>query len=171
MIVTSTYPRRPLVDSNVLIAAWTQRRVEPDRDVCAEFLQGAENDDCLILVATPSISELLKGTPPLELPRKKSLVPVPFDRRAAYILGKDFPASTLQALREEAGSPPSHYIKYDALIVACAKSANADCIVTLNIRHMERLAHHIGLLCRHPSAYRHPRQSNLHLLPRTGDAG
>jgi predicted nucleic acid-binding protein len=165
MIVTSPYPRRPLIDSNVLIAAWKERCTEPERDDCIAFLEGVENNDGVILIAAPTIAELLKGTPPLELPRRKSIEPVPFDRRAARLLGKEFPASTLLTLRERSGKPASHYFKYDALIVACAKSAGADCIITLNGKDLEGLARHVGLQCRPPGAYRRPQQSKLPLPP------
>lgn len=160
VIVTRHYPRRPLVDSSVLIAAWTERRVEPAREDCIAFLDGVEASDGVILVAAPTIAELLKGQQALDLPRRRSIVPVPFDRRAAQILGKEFPAHVLQTLRDEAGRPSGAHFKYDALIVACAKSANADCIISLD-EHLPRLAQHLGLRCRTPSEYRVPRQMPL----------
>jgi predicted nucleic acid-binding protein len=165
VIVTSPYPRRPLVDSDVLIAAWTERRVEPAREDCLAFLEGVENNDGVILIAAPTVSELLKGSPSIEPPRRKSIEVVPFDRRAAWILGKDFPATALQKLRTAAGNPQGHYFKYDALIVACAKAAKADCLITLNTKDFSGLARHIGLKCQLPSAYRRPRQSKMQFPP------
>ncbi len=170
MIVTSSYPRRPLVDSDVLIAAWTERRVEPTREDCVAFLEGVENNDGVILIAAPMIAELLKGTPPLELPRRHSIVPVPFDAKAARVLGKSLPPHVLQVIRDEAGQPSGYHFKYDALIAACAKRFNADCIISLNVKHMAPLATHLGLQCRTPAAYRKARQEALPLThgPRTG---
>ncbi len=158
---TSQYPRRPLVDSSVLIAAWTKKRAEPARDDCIAFLEGVEAEDGEILIAAPTITELLKGTPPLELPRRKSVVPVPFDARAARNLAKLFPPTVLQAIRDENGHLLAHYIKYDAMIVACAKTFGADCIITLNGKCFDPLARHIGLQCHHPRAYKKAHQLSL----------
>jgi predicted nucleic acid-binding protein len=164
MAVISGYPRRPLVDSSVLIAAWTERRIEPSREDCISFLEGVENSDGVLLIAAPTISELLKGTPPLELPRRKSVVPVPFDRAAARILGREMPPEVLKKAREKSKAPLA-YFKYDALIAACAKAFAADCIVSLDETHMPELAKHVGLPFRTPAMYRRPDQKKLPLRP------
>ncbi len=161
MAATSGYPRRPLVDSSVLIAAWTERRAEPSREDCIAFLAGVENNEGSILVATPTIAELLKGTPPLELPRRRSVIPVPFDARAARILGQTMPNEVLKRLRPEGDVPPLSYFKYDAMIAACAKAFAAECIVSLDEEHMPALAQHVGLPFRHPRMYRQPEQKKL----------
>jgi predicted nucleic acid-binding protein len=155
MIDTDRLPRRALVDSSVLIAAWANRRDEPLKPVCEAFLHAMEQHERRILIAAPTVAELLRGTPPVPLPRRKSLVPVAFDTVTAEMLGRELPAPVLQQLRDAAGKPTGQHFKYDALIVACAKRHGVDCIVSLD-PHIPKLAEHVAVPCRTPDFFQLP---------------
>jgi predicted nucleic acid-binding protein len=152
MIDISRLPLRPLVDSTILIAAWSNRR-DADHQTCVDFLESMELADREMLVATPTIAELLRGSA-IELPRRKSFVPVAFDQRAADILGRELPKSILQKVKEETGAR-YQYIKYDAMIAACARRYNATCIVSSD-PHLPRLARPLSLTCVTPNELRLP---------------
>jgi len=76
------------------------------------------------------LAEYLRHDKKSTRPRVSGVEYVAFDDAAAEILGSVFPMAIIMACRTPAG--PKDYIKYDAMIVACAKRWNADCIVTLD---------------------------------------
>jgi predicted nucleic acid-binding protein len=153
MIDISRLPERPLVDSTILIAAWSERK-DPARETCLSLLTELENRGSEMLIAAPTIAELLRGEHPIELPRRKSFVPVAFDTRAAELLGRDLPRSVLQRVKEESGRV-YQYVKYDAMIAACAKRYGATCIISTDL-HMPKLAKHLDLPCFVPEDYKLP---------------
>jgi hypothetical protein len=72
------------------------------------------------------------------------------------------PVEVLKAQRIDTQLPLS-YLKYDAMIAACARRWEAECIVALDTDHVV-LAKHVGLPVRHPRAFAH-RQMKLELAP------
>lgn len=154
MIDVERLPNRPLIDTTVFIAAWGKLD-DPAHDDSESFLKAMEDAGRVMLVATPTIAELLRGDDQIGLPHRRSFVPVPFDVRAAEILGRDMKKTVLQKARDESGRS-YQYIKYDAMIVACAKLYEAPCIVTTDERHMPNLAAQLKVACVTPGAFKLP---------------
>lgn len=142
-------PGRCLVDTGVLIRALGQREDE-HADKCRSFFDAMVGAKRQMLVAAPTVAELLRGNPQ-PLPRTRSVVVVSFDNTAAEILGVEIPVSVLHDHSAKTGHTRS-YLKYDAMIVACARRWEAQCIVALDDDHVA-LARHAGLVVRHPAAF------------------
>jgi predicted nucleic acid-binding protein len=122
-------PSRPLLDSSVLFGALAARDTGPDAQACRKLLDAIMEAGKTILIAAPSIAELLRGSTPVEPPKTMGIIVVGFDDQAARLLAEDFPQEILIKARDATGTP-LQYIKYDAMIVACAKRHRADCLVT-----------------------------------------
>ena len=140
-------PETCLVDTGVLIRALRQRH-DDETPACHAFFDAMVNSGSRrMLVAAPTVAEMLRGNPQ-PLPRTRSLLVVPFDLQAAELLGEEMPIQVLRAHRAPDQLPLS-YLKYDAMIVACARRWDADCIVALDTGHVT-LARHVGMPVLHP---------------------
>jgi predicted nucleic acid-binding protein len=139
-------PARCLVDTGVLIRALSQFD-DKQAAVCRDFFDAMVACGKQMLLAAPVIAEVLRGRPQ-PLPRTKSLIPVAFDSRAAEILGLEIPVAVLRSESPKSGHSRT-YLKYDAMIVACAKRWAAECIVALDDDHGV-LAHYVEIPVRHP---------------------
>lgn len=85
-----------------------------------------------IIVATPSIAEFnRKNIEPI--PSSRHILNGPFDKTAAEILAARFPSHVFQEFKAEGFS--AGYIKYDALIAACALRYRAEVLVTSDKKH------------------------------------
>ena len=123
-------PSRALIDSGLLtraIGGFATDRFTAD---CVDFWQAmlARNHD--ILIAAPSVAEVIRADGKRSIPRSPQIEVVAFDQVAAELLGRQFPISVLKQLNRP-GTSLTH-LKYDALIVACAVRYNADCIVSID---------------------------------------
>lgn len=113
-------PRSALLDTTALIPALGGKiRCEEDKASRDLFEAMLASSGHVIYIATPSVAELHRRAPKKPIPRTESVVVVPLDQRAAVLLGTKFPPSVLTTLSKK-GAAPKHYIKYDAMIVACA---------------------------------------------------
>lgn len=149
-IDASALPETCLVDTGVLIRALWQRN-DDETPACHAFFDAMLSAvGRLMLVAAPTVAEMLRGNPQ-PLPRTRSLLVVPFDLRAAELLGAEMPVEVLRAHRAHDEVPLS-YLKYDAMIVACARRWEADCIIALDTDHV-MLARHVGLPVLHPREF------------------
>lgn len=158
-IDASSLPEKCLLDTGVLIRALRQRS-DADTSACRAFFDAMVNSNGKrMLVAAPTVAEMLRGHP-RPLPRTRSLSVVPFDLRAAELLGTKMPISVLKAQRFDINLPLS-YLKYDAMIAACAKRWEAECIVALDTDHVV-LARHVGLPVCHPRQFAHRK---MRLMP------
>ena len=130
MIDPNKLPSRALIDSGVLIRALGQRAGDARAELCKEFWAEMLSSDREILISAPTVAEVSRHSkfPPLPIPSVRNVTVVAFDRKAAMILAEKFPE---QVLRAHAGSLPIDYIRYDALILACAVRYNA-ILVTLD---------------------------------------
>jgi predicted nucleic acid-binding protein len=83
-----------------------------------------------ILISAPTVAEIGRSSnfPPLPIPSVRNVTVVAFDRKAAIVLAEKFPE---QVIRAHAGTLPINYMRYDALILACAVRYNAT-LVTLD---------------------------------------
>jgi predicted nucleic acid-binding protein len=122
-------PHAALVDSSVLIPALDRKRSDDEAEICRAFWDAMVAAKRRIVIAAPSISELLRGRPPTYVPRVPSVEIVPFDELAAITLGTVMPTHLLKRVRDKVHGPLAYY-KHDALIVACGIRRKIDCIVT-----------------------------------------
>jgi predicted nucleic acid-binding protein len=155
-------PSRALLDSSVLFGALGSRDSGDDGEACRKLLEAMMEHGKTVLIAAPSITELLRGESPVEPPKTMGIIVVGFDDQAARILAEDFPQEVLVKARDATGTT-LQYIKYDAMIVACAKRHRADCLVTRD-GPMERLAKHAKLPCFRPDHF-YSRQGTLPGVP------
>ncbi len=144
-------PPRALFDSSILFGALGSRDDGPTAEACRKLFEAMIENGKTVLVSAPTIAELLRGESPVEPPRTAGVVVVGFDDQAARILAKEFPQEVLIRFRDATGTP-LQYIKYDAMIVACAKRHRAECLVTGDAA-MARLANHAGLPCFAPDHF------------------
>lgn len=148
-------PARALFDTGVVIRGILQRK-DSDTETCKNLWTAMLQAKCDILIAAPTVAEMVRGH--RNGPPEDPLVEVvAFDEDAAYRLGTRLPEQVLEDLRESTGSA-EHYIKYDAMIVACAIRHGADCIVTLD-KGMIAIAKKAGMIARLPSYFHSDQQS------------
>lgn len=159
-------PSKYLVDTGVLIRALGQFSDE-DAEVCQKFFDAMIEHRRRMLVAAPTLAEMLRGKP-APLPRTRSVVVVAFDSEAAQILGLEMPVSVLKAQAKSDGLTHT-YMKFDAMIVACAKRWEAECIVALDGDHV-RMASSVDMEVRHPKDFLE-RQTVLSLFERESSEG
>ena len=153
-IALDALPGRCLVDTGVLIRALGQRS-DDETPACIDFFNAmVGSHGKRMLIAAPTVAEMLRGNP-RPLPRTRSLLVVPFDLQAAKLLGMEMPVEVLRVHRGHDQLPLS-YLKYDAMIVACARRWEAECIVALDTDHVT-LAAHVGMPVVHPRELAHAR--------------
>jgi predicted nucleic acid-binding protein len=130
VIDVSRLPQRALFDTGVVIRALGERPNDPRSPLCEALWEAMVENGRDILIAAPSIAEMIRQDGKGEIPHRRGVEVVAFDARAAELLGRKFPERVLTLERTNTGLP-KHYIKYDAMIVACA------------VRH--RATHFVGL--------------------------
>ena len=151
MIDPARLPSTAALDTGVLIRALGDRPEDPRAAVCREFVQAMLANRGRILVPAPVVAEMLRGANAAAVPRVRRIVVVPFDDRAAVLLGTKMPEHLYHEWRAETGRPV-HYFKYDALIVACAQAHGADCIVHLD-GDIGRIAEKMGFEAHRPDHF------------------
>lgn len=151
MMDSKALPSRCLVDTGVLIRAL--RQLQDDRTEDSEaFFDAMLYAGNTMFIAAPTLAEVLRQKPETDVPATRNVRVVPFDRQAAELLAEKLPIATQQAQAAAAGLSRS-YIKFDAMIVACAKRWDAGVIVSLDGDH-RRLAPMVGLQCSSPASFR-----------------
>lgn len=146
-------PKRALIDTSVLIRALGDK---PDNnrernEQCREFFAGMLQYSRTILIAAPSIAEYIRKDGTKTVPRARGVEIVSLDVIAAEYLGSKFPESILNQPKKALGLT-EHYIKYDALIVACAVRHKADCFVALDV-NQSRMASKAGIRVMEPKDF------------------
>ena len=71
------------------------------------------------------------------------------------ILGKQFPPHVINSFKDPAKPRPADYIKYDAMILACAVRHRADALISTD-ENRRPLAVSVGLPMQVPSDYARP---------------
>jgi predicted nucleic acid-binding protein len=135
---------RILLDSSVLIPALGDRPGDPWTPDCIECLRLLVNNRCTVLIAAPTLAEVLRFGKGKSVPRVDGVEVVSFDAQAARILANDLDIDAIRSIRTEMEGPMDYY-KYDALIVACAKRHGAHGFVGRDGRQ-KKLAEKVGLL-------------------------
>ena len=144
-------PNRCLVDTGVFIRALGYHDDEHRLPCVAFFEAMLQTQGKQILLAAPVLAELIRGGPDREIPRTPHVAPVSFDLHAARICGKEMPPNILRRFAN--GPYRLTYLKYDAMIVACAKRWEAECIVAIDTDH-HKLASHVNIPVHHPREFR-----------------
>lgn len=155
-------PTSALIDTNVFLRAMGDRpndAVSPDCKAFVEAMLTARRD---VLLAAPTVAEVLRFKRGTQLPVMDRFVVVPFDDDAARLLGTAFPEDVLLGWAKKTNNP-LHYYKYDAMIVACAERWNVRCVVALD-QGLRELASERNIRVETPTAFRH-RQGSLALVP------
>ena len=128
----STLPQRALFDTGVVIRALGERPDDARSPTCEALWNAMLENGRQILIAAPSLAEMIRQEgKDNSIPRRRGVEVVAFDDRAAIELGRRFPERVLLMERERS-QLPKHYIKYDAMIVACAIRHRATHLVSLD---------------------------------------
>ena len=124
-------PNRALCDTGFWIRALGDRPNDVRTPDAAGFFKAMVEHGREMLMATPSLAELIRGNPSIAVPSTQSVIVVPFDRKAAEELGRKFAPSVIKQQKLKTGYEKA-YIQYDAMIVACATRHKADCIIAFD---------------------------------------
>lgn len=162
MMDPSLLPARALIDTGVLIRALRQKDDAFTED-CFEFVEAMIQENNRVLIAAPTLAEVLRGDPSTKLPATEHVQVVPFDRKSAEVLGNDMHIQVQKVKAAETGLPVT-YVKYDAMIMACAAAFGAKAVISLDKDH-RKLARYVNILCRTPADFR-ARQGELQLVKR-----
>ncbi len=143
-------PSTALVDTGVFMRFLGERPEDPHTRASAKFCQAMFDRGHEVFVAAPTIAEITRhrGKP---LPRVKGVTVVPFDDRAAQILGLEMPMARLHEVQQGSGLGLT-YLKYDAMIAACALRCRTRTLIALDSDHVV-MARHLGLSVLHPGHF------------------
>lgn len=127
---------------------------------CAPLLDALVSAKRPVLIAAPSFAEFLRKAPRTPSPHLAVIEVVAFDRIASELLATKFPKHVLTRYRDQSsrGKPPIDYIKYDAMIVACAVRHKADVFVSLD-DDQRSMAANVGVKVAWPRDYMAPQQT------------
>ena len=154
---------RAMVDTNVfmrgLLGAYPN---EPKAKQCKAFCDAMLDNGKTILVSAPTLAELIRHDGK-RIPRIKGVEVIAFDERAAELLGLHLPQAKLNNAKT-ATNLSLTYLKYDAMIFACAIRGKAQEFVTTDPDH-HPLASNTNILVRHPSEYEERQMSLLAIGP------
>jgi predicted nucleic acid-binding protein len=130
MMDSRRLPGRALVDSGLVTRAMGDLPPDAETPMCKEFYEAMLSHGRELLIAAPTIAEVMRQDGKRSIPRVLGIEVVSFDDQAAQILGRMFPANVLKSLNH--GDTTLTHLKYDALIMACAVRHNADCVVAID---------------------------------------
>ena len=152
MIDIKLLPPRAMVDTNVFMrGVLGDRPHDPDSPLCKAFCDAMLSNGRRIFVAAPTLAEITRHQGQ-RVPRYQGIVVVPFDDRAAELLGLNLPMAKLHQSKATSGASLT-YLKYDAMIMACALRSGAPVFVTTDTDH-HPLARATGIQIEHPRAYK-----------------
>ncbi|WP_309889632.1 PIN domain-containing protein [Archangium sp.] len=126
-----------MLDTNVLILALGQHQNKLEIAACRELWDALVARSRDIFIAAPTLAEFIRGNPTVPVPMVKGVQIVSFDRQAAQLLGTALPATVIKQVSDATGTKKD-YLKYDALILACAARWQVDCLVSFDT-DMQRL--------------------------------
>jgi predicted nucleic acid-binding protein len=142
-------PASAMLDSSVLMPALNKRSAG---DPASErLLDALIENECRVLIAAPTAAEFYRRVPTKDIPRTQFVEVVAFDALAALELGKRFPPEALTKFAQGAKAP-LNYIKYDAMIVACAVRHRAVVLISTD-GPQRKMASHVGLIVKAPSDF------------------
>lgn len=130
-IDVAALPSRCLIDTGVFVRWLGDHHGEEKAKHSIDFVQAMLKAGKRLLVSSPTVAEAIRHKPGRTIPNTRNVEVVSFDDVAAGILGNNFHREVLVSARDALGVPID-YIKYDAMIVACASRHKAGTIVTLD---------------------------------------
>lgn len=152
MIDTKLLPARVMVDTNVFMRGVLGHRSDDlESPLCKSSCDAMLENGHRIFVAAPTLAEIIRHQGQ-RIPRTQNIVVVPFDERAAELLGLNMPMAKLHQTKAASGATLT-YLKYDAMIMACALRSGATVFVTMDEDH-HALAPATGIQIQHPKSFR-----------------
>jgi predicted nucleic acid-binding protein len=151
MIDITSLPKTAMVDTGVFLRFLGARPDDPDAPICRAFCEAMLERGYVLYVAAPTLAEIIRQNGE-KAPRIKGIVVVPFDDRAAELLGARMP---MPRLREAlaASSMSLGALKYDAMIMACAARSKTSTLVTLDIVDHLPFAQGLDIAVRRPQDF------------------
>lgn len=124
---TTLFPERALLDTGIWLRVfhWEQ---DADSQLCIDLVTALSFTNCRMLMSAPTLAELLRADDGRKVPRTRSIVPVPFDTKAAEEL------QLLVAPWKNTTPGEGVRLKFDQMIVACAVRWGAQHIIHLDNR-------------------------------------
>jgi predicted nucleic acid-binding protein len=104
-----------------------------------------------VMIAAPTLAELLRRPPKEQRPLMSQIEFVAFDADAARRLAEKLPQQ-VHLDHREGTAQPKNYIRYDAMIVACAVRHRAHVFVSTDTAQ-RAMANQAGLITAVPSDY------------------
>lgn len=141
-------PALATLDTTVALRGFGAYPDDPPSALCMAFVSLCLKEKRPLYIATPTYAEIRRGGTARHIPRLVAIEPLSFDTEAANVLGDKFPIEVLQKFKSDTGLP-MHYVKYDAMIIACALRWGKGPLVTLDVRQ-RNLAERVGLEVFHP---------------------
>jgi predicted nucleic acid-binding protein len=140
-----------MVDTGVFLRFLGARPGDPDAPVCRAFCEAMLERGHVLYVAAPTLAEIIRQNGE-KAPRIKGIVVVPFDDRAAELLGARMP---MPRLREALAAPSMSLsaLKYDAMIMACAARSKTSTLVTLDMEDHLPFATGLDIAVRRPQDF------------------
>jgi len=140
-----------MLDTGIWIRALGERTDAQAADCCA-FFEAMVEQRYTMLMAAPTLAEIVRGGYGTSLPSTRSVQVVPVDRAVAMLLGEEFPQDVLKKYADKIGVTRT-YLKYDALIFACAKRWGASMLIAYDDDHVALARHVQGLPVRRPDDF------------------
>jgi predicted nucleic acid-binding protein len=131
MIDSRRLPARALLDTMVVSYALGDNPHRREAPICQALWSEMLEREKTILIAAPSVAELMRAEHPRPIPRHRFIEVVDFDRRSAEALGRRLPHRIIDPIAKQLKAPRDS-IKYDAMIVACAITHLAEVIISLD---------------------------------------
>lgn len=153
-IDVAALPQRALFDTGVVVRALGERPGDPRQPLCEALWEAMLANDRQILIAAPTVAEMIRQHGKGQAPRRKGVEVVAFDRPAAELLGHALPQAVLKGQQQSTGLP-FNYIKYDALLLACAARHRATQVVCMD-GQMHGMAALLGLTAKKPEDFLAP---------------
>src|SRR5690242_16401802 len=141
MIDKEKLPKTAMVDTGVFLRFLGARPDDPDAPICRAFCEAMLERGNVLYVAAPTLAEIIRKNGE-RAPRIKGVVVVPFDDRAAEILGAKMPMPALRDAR-----------KVDAMIMACAARSRTTTMVTLDLEDMLPLGAGLEIAVQRPQDF------------------
>lgn len=128
-----TLPLNALIDTGVFFRFLGDKPDEEKSAYCRAFCKAMLNAGRELFVAAPTLAEVSRYRG-VRVPRTRGITVVPFDEKAAEILGLQMTQAKLHEARDASGLSLT-YFKYDAMIVACALRVSTRIVVALDSDH------------------------------------
>lgn len=142
-------PSRLLFDTTVFVKAWT--RADPLHASCRALYDAMRIPPRTVLIAAPSLAELMRKREKNPFPRTTAIQVLPFGQKAAMLLGRKFPPETLKQWRAAGGAPVDFY-KFDSMILAVAMCHGVPLVTTDEDQATRGRA--LGIKVHHPDDFK-----------------